>query len=359
MKCRLERRLTAGADGKRRWERSICAMSARPGRTMCMSREKPAGLAVSAGGWVHQSCRIAPSSLIFFESRSEFESPVSTCSISLYNLILGFTLEIARRGKGVYCMSIDRNTRIYETRITRIGVSRHATAFEAAVALEPSSVRPSARGFRPRARLAAQCSEPSTLMRSGTPTRRAIAPTASWPHKRLRAANAIDVSRPPTLPQPQTLWTTRLLPPLRFQCALSQRLMLLRRCFEQRRLAHDCSRSHPAWLRSSQAEVRRRVFLHCWLAYPSGPIDPDGLVSRNSPFGVNSANQAAAAQAAAAWQIALASCWCSQRASSKPCSSSAASGHAAEFRCRAHGSEPDWPACDDCQHCHSHVWHDA
>mgnify|MGYP000299907514 CR=1 FL=1 len=41
------------------------------------------------------------------------------------------------------------------------------------------------RHFRSRARLAAQCSEPSTLMRSGTPTRRAITPTASWPRKRL------------------------------------------------------------------------------------------------------------------------------------------------------------------------------
>ena len=121
------------------------------------------------------------------------------------------------------------------------------------------------------------------------------------------AANAIDVSRPPTLPQPQTLWTTRLLPPRRGQCALCQRLMLLRRCFEQRRLARGCSRSRPAWLRSSQAEVRRRVPLHSWLANPSGSIDPDGLVSRNSPLWVKRPNQAAAAQAAAAWQIALAS----------------------------------------------------
>ena len=185
LKCRSERRLTAGADGKRRWERSIGAMSARPERTMCMSRERPAGRAVSAGGWAHQSCGIAPFLFLFFESRSEFESPVSTCSISLYNLILEFKLEIARRGKGVYCTSIDRNTRIKRNSNSRIGVSRHATAFEAAVALEPSSVRPSARGFRPRARLAAQCSEPSTLMRSGTPTRRAITPTASWPRKRL------------------------------------------------------------------------------------------------------------------------------------------------------------------------------
>ena len=63
-----------------------------------MSRESPAGRAVSELG-------IAPlidlSSTLFLESDLEFESPVSTCSISLYNLILQFKLKTTRRGKGV------------------------------------------------------------------------------------------------------------------------------------------------------------------------------------------------------------------------------------------------------------------
>jgi hypothetical protein len=51
------------------------------------------GPAVSALAWAHQSCGMLLSSLSFLEFNLEYEPPDSTCSISLYNLILQIKLQ--------------------------------------------------------------------------------------------------------------------------------------------------------------------------------------------------------------------------------------------------------------------------